>query len=402
MKKQNIFLKLFRLTIIVLFPMFTLALGVTQSCLFASNPRVEIVEPVKDKVWIGVKPIKIEVKDLDMSDIRTMSVYLDGRLIKEFTTPPYSFNYNFGQSPRYRKLEVMATTRNVSGKKHYRHSIKSFYADDFQTVDVMQVVVPVVVTDRRGNYVPGLKKDDFEILEDGIKQDISYFNTSGKSTFHLALLIDISSSMKDKISEVKQVAKTFLKQLLRKDDKAIILFFNHDVFEDSEFTNDVDELANSLSVAIPFGATALYDAIAYSVKLLKSIIGQNIIILFSDGEDNSSTIDPYTLMKIVERSNSVIYSIGRSMDVQTQYQELLKKISNSSGGMTFFFDDVGQLQRLYNIIRRDIQAKYVLQFAPRNSKKQNRFRKLSVKLSEKGKKKYGRKLKLRTMKGYFY
>jgi VWFA-related protein len=368
----------------------------------AAEPRVRIVEPEKDKVWMGVKKIKIEVENIDMSDIRTLSVYLGGRLIKEFTTPPYTFNYNFGQTPRYRKLEVLATTRNVTGKKHFRHSIKSYYADDFQTVDVMQVVVPVVVTDRRGNYVPGLKKGDFTILEDGVQQDVSYFSTSGKSTFHLALLIDISSSMKDKIAEVKTVAKSFLKQLIRRDDKAIVLFFNHDVFEDSEFTNDIGELANSLSVAIPFGATALYDAIAYSVKLLKSIIGQNIIILFSDGEDNSSTIDPYTLMKIVERSNSVIYSIGRSMDVQTQYQELLSKISNSSGGMTFFFEDIGQLEKLYSTIRRDIQAKYVLQFAPRNSKKQNRFRKLTVKLSLAGRKKFGRGLKVRTMKGYFY
>ena len=189
---------------------------------------------------------------------------------------------------------------------------------------------------------------------------------------------------------------------MRRNDKAIILLFNHDVFEDSEFTNDIEELDNSLSVAIPFGATALYDAVAYSVKMFKSIIGQNIIILFSDGEDNSSTIDPYTLMKIVERSNSMIYSIGRSMSINTQYQDLLSKIANSSGGMSYFFDEISQLEKLYNRIRRDIQAKYVLQFAPKNSVKQNRFRKIKVILSAAARAKYGKGIKIRTMKGYYY
>ncbi len=395
-KKLNLFLT------VSLLGLFVISSASMDLSLQAASPKIRIVKPLQDKVWMGVKQIEVEVRDIDPSNVRTVSVYLDGRLIKEFTTPPYRFKYNFGQSPKFMKLEALATTRTTSGKSRLRHSIRSYYADDFHTVNVMQVVVPVVVTDRRGNYLSGLKKEDFIILEDGAKQDISYFSTSGKSTFHLALLIDISSSMKDKIAEVKQVAKTFLRQLLRKDDKAIVLFFNHDVFEDSEFTNDLDELDNSLSVAFPFGATALYDAVAYGVKMFKSIIGQNIIILFSDGEDNSSTIDPYTLMKIVERSNSVIYSIGRGMDVYTQYQDLLKKISTSSGGINFFFEDVEELEKLYTRIRRDIRAKYVLQFAPKNSRKQNRFRKITVGLSAKGRKKYGRGAKIRTMKGYFY
>jgi Ca-activated chloride channel homolog len=186
--------------------------------------------------------------------------------------------------------------------------------------------------------------------------------------------------------------------LMTRDDKAIIVFFNHEVFEDSEFTSDVDELDNALSIALPFGATALYDAIAYSVKLMKSIIGHNIIILFSDGEDNSSAIDPYTLINIVERSNSVIYSIGRKeyMDNYDQYQELLEKISTSSGGMTFFLDDVNEVQKVYHKIRKDIRAKFLLRFSPKDKERRNRFRKITVKMNNhKG-------YKIRTMKGYFY
>ena len=378
-------------------------LGALNICLpaplRAETPTVSITAPEEDRIWIGVKRIKLEFHGIDPAELRSVSVYLDGSLIKELTAPPYSFKYDFGPAPRNRVLEVLARTRD---EKKLRHSVRSYFADDSHTVNVMQVVVPVVVTDRRGNYISGLKKDDFIIMEDGVPQETSYFSTSGQSNFHLVLLIDISSSMKDKIADVKEIAKMFLKQLLRKEDHAIIVFFNHDVFEDSDFTNDIDELDNSLSIAFPFGATALYDAIAYSVKLLKSIIGQNIIIIFSDGEDNSSAIDPYTLMKIVERSNSVIYAIGKQMDDYNQYQDLLKKIATSSGGMPFFFENVADIQKLYQKIRQDIQAKYVLQFAPRNSKQMNRFRKVAVKLTPKAAARIAKRYTIRTMKGYFY
>ena len=365
----------------------------------AESPKIKFLAPIEDRIWIGVKRISLEVQNIDPASLRSVIVYLDGMLIKEFKSPPYSFKYNFGPIPKNRILEVLAL---ATDRTKLRHAMRSYYTDDSHTVNVMQVVVPVVVMDRRGNYISGLQKDDFIILEDDVPQKISYFSTSGQSTFHLVLLIDISSSMKDKIADVKEIAKIFLRQLLRKEDEAIIVFFNHDVFEDSDFTNNVEELDSSLSIAFPFGATALYDAIAYSVKLLKSIIGQNIIILFSDGEDNSSAIDPYTLMKIVERSNSVIYSIGRQIDDYNQYQDLLKKIANSSGGMPFFFDDVNDIQKLYQRIRNDIQAKYILQFAPKKNKPQNRFRKITVKLTTAAEEKISKRLKIRTMKGYYY
>lgn len=359
------------------------------------KPRIRFLSPGNDDIWIGELKIEVEVKGVKPQSLRSVSIYLDGKLVKEFTAPPFRIKYNFGQMPKNRKVEVLV---NLENQTTIREEILSYHLDDSQEVEVLQVVVPAVVTDRRGNYVSDLKKDDFIIIEDGVEQEISYFSKSGRSTFHLVLLIDISSSMRDKIQKVKEVAKQFLRQLMNKGDKAIIVFFNHEVFEDSDFTGDIGELDNALSIAIPFGATALYDAVAYSVKIMKSIIGHNIIILLSDGEDNSSAIDPYTLMNIVERSNSVIYSIGKKeyMNTFDQYQEILQKISVSSGGMTFFLDDVDEVRKVYEKIRRDIKAKFLLRFSPKDKERRNRFRKITVKMkNHKG-------YKVRTMKGYFY
>lgn len=361
-----------------------------------SKPKVTFDSPKHDEIWLGKQQIRISVTGLDAAAIRSLRVFLDGTLLKEFKEPPFVLSHDFGQAPKNRKLKAVA--RDVS-QNIYTREIRSYHFDDAQEVEIVQIVVPVAVTDQWGSYISGLTRDDFVLLEEGMPRQIEYFSVSSKSKFNLVLLIDISSSMKDKIGKVKEAARMFLEELLSKDDRAIIVFFNHDVFEDTDFTNDIDELFNSISVAFPFGATALYDAVAHCVKLLKGVSGRNIVILFSDGEDNSSYIDPYTLIKRVEKSNSVIYSIGKHMDVyeDDQYQDLLRKISTSSGGMTFFFDDVERIREVYAKIRQDIRAKYILQFSPKDTRRRNRFRKITVQL-----KKNGKKYRVRTIKGYFY
>jgi VWFA-related protein len=364
--------------------------------IFSSTPRVWFASPQSDDIWIGKRKIEIKFRDIDPKKIRSVEIYLDGKFLKDFSAPPYMMDYDFGQIPKNRTLKMLV--KDIHKIVILEREINSYQFDDARMVDVAQVVVPVVVTDQNGYYIKDLNKDDFIISEEGVDKEITYFDKKGKTKFNLVLLMDISSSMKDKIGDVKDAAKIFLEALITKKDKAIIVMFNHEVFEDTDFTNNIDELINSLSIAFPFGATALYDAVAYCTKLLKGVPGRNIIILFSDGEDNSSYIDPFTLIKRVERSNSVIYSIGKrtSFYDDIRYQDILKNISVSSGGITFLFDDISDIPTIYREIRRDIKAKYILQFKPQKKGKLKRFRKITV--SVKGKKRY----KIRTIKGYYY
>ena len=363
---------------------------------FSATPRVWFASPQNDDIWVGKKKIEIKFRDIDPKKIRSVEIYLDGKFLKDLSAPPYMMDYDFGQIPKNQTLKVLV--KDIHKIVILEREISSYQFDDARMVDVAQVVVPVVVTDQNGYYIKDLNMDDFIITEEGVDKKITYFDKKGKTKFNLVLLMDISSSMKDKISDVKDAAKIFLEALITKKDKAIIVMFNHEVFEDTDFTNNIDELINSLSIAFPFGATALYDAVAYCTKLLKGIPGRNIIILFSDGEDNSSYIDPFTLIKRVERSNSVIYSIGKrtSFYDDIRYQEILKNISVSSGGITFLFDDISDIPTIYREIRRDIKAKYILQFKPQKKGKLKRFRKITV--SVKGKKRYI----IRTIKGYYY
>ncbi len=370
----------------------------SQEDMKVENPEMKFVSPENNEVWVGKKNIKIKVTGIELKEIQSVELFLDGKFLKEFNNPPFTIRHDFGNSPKNRVLK--AILRDHEGVL-LREEISSYKFDDVQSVNVIEMAIPIAVIDRYGNYVRGLTKDNFELFEDDKPIEISYLNLINrqKGDFHLILLIDISSSMKDKMDYIKDAAKMFLEDLMRKSDKAIVIFFNHEVIEDTDFSNDINELVNSISLAFPFGATSLYDAIAHCINLVKGVSGRNIIVVFSDGEDNSSFIDPYTLMKKAEKSNTEIYSIGKrsySLSSDDQYKTLLEKISRSSGGIPFFFDHVSEVKKVYKKIRKDIQAKYLLYFTPKKKGLIKTFRKIKVKL------KNTKRHKIRTVKGYYY
>jgi VWFA-related protein len=374
--------------------LFLLAIMLIGPAPAQNKPVITIVSPHGEEIWFGKTTVKINVLNLPQDSLHTVEIFLDGRFIKEFRQPPYTFQYDFGYVPQNSTLKALL---RVNNKVVDSAEIKSMSVDDTQEVDVTQILVPVVVTDSHGNYISNLKKEDFILLEGGKPQLINNFSKSGKNHFHLALLIDISSSMKDKIGEVKDAAKHFLQELLSKDDKAIVVFFNHEVFEDTEFSSDFSELSNSISMAFPFGATALYDAVGYCIKLLMGMPGLNIIIVLSDGEDNSSYLDPYTLIKKAEMSNTIIYAIGnRNSSYNDEYQEILKKLSTTSGGMLFFTEESSEIKKIYELIRRDIRAEYILEFSPSKNGKGKRYRPITVKIKNQ------KRVVVRTIKGYYY
>ncbi len=384
-----------RNSIFYMIPVLFVCAGVFFPSPLFSQADVAIDSPKKDDIWLGKREIRARLVSIEADAVKKVEFYLDGALIKEIAAPPYRFTYDFGANPKNRTLQVLV--RGIESVLKVRE-IRSFPIDDFQEVEVSEMVVPVVVTDRKGNYIENLKKEDFVLEVDGHIRPITYFGHSGDTRSHMMLLIDISFSMKDKIGRVKKAAKVFLQELMTPGDRAMVVFFNDEVFEDTEFTDKLQDLEESLEVAIPYGATALHDAVMYALKMLKSIPGHNIIVLFSDGEDNSSYVDPFTLVKRVEKSNAVIYSIGKKMAAEEpdEYQMLLEKISSRSGGQTFFMEDAKDIEKVYSNIRRDIKAQYILQFSQQYLQQLNRFHNVTVRLKDE------KNYSVRTIKGFYY
>jgi Ca-activated chloride channel family protein len=159
--------------------------------------------------------------------------------------------------------------------------------NDVIKVDTALVTLPVSVTDRDGKYIGNLKQKDFKIFEDGVEQDVAYFQPTEKP-FTVALLMDMSGSTKDHLREIQDAAFTFIQQL-RDNDRVMIVAFDDDVHVLAEPTSDRRALRNAIQSAHPGGGTSLYEAVDFVLnQRFNHIEGRKAMVLFTDGVDTTS------------------------------------------------------------------------------------------------------------------
>jgi len=181
---------------------------------------------------------------------------------------------------------------------------------DVVRVDTTLVTVPVSVLDRQGRFVPNLRREDFSVFENGVEQPIAYFEPAEKP-FTVALLLDTSASTHFHLSEIKEAAIAFAKQL-RPQDRVLIVSFNDEVLLLTEATNDVNLIETVIEENANTGnSTRLYDAVDLTVKeRLNKIKGRKAIVLFTDGVDTSSNPATYqSTLREVEELDALIYPI---------------------------------------------------------------------------------------------
>ncbi|MCK5222982.1 MAG: hypothetical protein KAR14_15445, partial [Candidatus Aminicenantes bacterium] len=128
----------------------------SQEDMKVENPEMKFVSPENNEVWVGKKNIKIKVTGIELKEIQSVELFLDGKFLKEFNNPPFTIRHDFGNSPKNRVLK--AILRDHEGVL-LREEISSYKFDDVQSVNVIEMAIPIAVIDRYGNYVRGLTKD---------------------------------------------------------------------------------------------------------------------------------------------------------------------------------------------------------------------------------------------------
>lgn len=186
---------------------------------------------------------------------------------------------------------------------------------DNQPAEVIKVYsnlvsVPVIVSDRDGRYIPGLKREDFKLYDNNTQQALSFFDAA-EEPLNVALLLDTSRSTEGVLDDIKKAAKNFLKEL-RPQDRAMIVCFDYDIHKLSALTSDrkvLEQAIKQAEVGFYFG-TLLNDAVLESIEQdLKPINGRKAIILLTDGEDFGSRTAQSDLLSYAAESDAMIYSI---------------------------------------------------------------------------------------------
>jgi Mg-chelatase subunit ChlD len=182
-------------------------------------------------------------------------------------------------------------------------------AGDVVRVDTTLVSIPVSVMDRDGKYIPNLRKEDFRIWEDGVEQLVAYFASTEKP-FTVALVIDTSGSVKERLQEIQNAAMTFVDHL-RSDDKVMVVSFDDKIrFLTPDPTTDRYAIRGAIDRVAPGSGTRLYDAVDQVMNKMRSIEGRKAIVLFTDGVDTTSKHKTYeSTVSEAEEMDALIYPI---------------------------------------------------------------------------------------------
>ena len=275
-----------------------------------------------------------------------------------------------------------------------------------------RVRLPITVTDKKGNFVPGLTKNDFVILEDKVPQAIETFSDDSGPTLPLfvAVLMDTSPSTAGKLKFQQESAMNFIQTVVKaRKDRVLFGTFDDQVTLLQDFTERLDLLDKAVYGVKKMGKqTALFDAVwEFCDQKMRSVPGRRVLLLVTDGEDTYSRANIRDAIDIAQRTETTIFAISTKAgflstvpgveagQVADKKDRDLQTLADETGGAAFFTGDMLSLERSFTKISKELRAQYLVTYDPTNKKYDGTFRKIDVKLAE------GRgDLKVRTKKGY--
>ena len=280
------------------------------------------------------------------------------------------------------------------------------------TVTIRRVRLPITVTDKKGQFVSGLTKEDFVILEDKIPQAIETFSDDLALTtpLYIAVLMDTSPSTAGKLKFQQESAMNFIHTVVKlRKDRVLFGTFDDQVKMLQDFTDRIDLLDKAVYGVKQMGKqTALFDAIwQFCDEKMRSVQGRRVLLLVTDGEDTYSRANIRDAIDIAQRTETTIFAISTKAgflstvpgveagQVADKKDRDLQTLAEETGGAAFFTGDMVTLERSFTRISKELRAQYLVTYNPTNKNYDGTFRKIDVKLSDRHD-----NLKVRTKRGY--
>jgi Ca-activated chloride channel homolog len=234
-----------------------------------------------------------------------------------------------------------------------------------------------VVTDGNGRFVTGLKAEDFKVYDEDKPQRLTNF-ASENIPLELVAALDVSSSMEDALPAVKRHATDFLAQL-QPADQVTVLGFNDNIFTPARRSTDQATRAKAIARLAPWGGTALYDVIVHALDLLGRQSGRRALLVFSDGDDQSSHASMASVVKRAEASDATVYMIGQGRALRAAgLQQLMRQLATVSGGRAFFSDQEAKLETIFAEIIEDLRHQYLLGYSAPDGARNGSWHRLRV------------------------
>ena len=249
------------------------------------------------------------------------------------------------------------------------------------------VNVGVTVSDRRGTFIEDLDLDDFEVLEDGKKQTLTYFARGSQATaappLHIGLLFDTSGSMGEDIKLARSAAVRFLNTLSDAVDMTLV-DFDTEVRVATYGQKDFPRIVERIRSRQPAGWTAMYDALGVFLDGAAENEGRTILVIYSDGGDTRSTLAFGDVMTLVRASDVTIHTVGflehQSSSARVVQRARLNEIAEATGGQAFFPTTMKDIESAYDKVVAQIRAQYSIGYVSTNPALDGRWRRVAIRL----------------------
>jgi VWFA-related protein len=268
-------------------------------------------------------------------------------------------------------------------------------------VQVNEVNLIFTVTDKKGRFVTGLNRQNFGLLDDGRPPEaVIQFNQQTNLPLRVGIMLDTSSSIRQRFQFEQDSAVEFLLQVLHRNDRAFVEGFDIQTDIAQDFTNNVDLLNQGIRRLRPGGGTALFDALYKTCKdqmLTLQEIGavRRALILVSDGDDNYSRAQESDAIKMCQRADTIVYSISTNISPsKDKGDDVLKAISEATGGQAFYPTRLEDVAIGFRNIEEELRSQYHLVYRPANLKPDGSFRTIYLQATD-------RRYNVRAQKGYF-
>jgi Ca-activated chloride channel homolog len=249
-----------------------------------------------------------------------------------------------------------------------------------------EVNVVFTVTDKHGKRITDLKRGDFSVFDDSKPPaEVRSFDAETNLPLQVGLLIDASSSVRDRFKFEQEAATEFLNQTIRpRYDKAFVVGFDVTPEVTQDFTDNTDLLAKGIHDLRPGGGTALYDALYFACrdKLLKAPKNtpvRRVIILLSDGEDNQSHVTREEAIEMAQRAEAIVYTISTNLSgTKGPGDKVLERIADATGGRAYFPFQIRDVANVFAEIQDELRSQYAISYKPADFKTDGHYRTIEI------------------------
>ncbi len=356
----------------------------------AQRFAVRFVEPRPGGFYQGSLRAQVKVEAPEDHGVDRVELYLGDSRVATLYQPPFVQPLLL---PEAMKTGYVRAVAYLSDGTSAEDLVLLNTSAAVEKMDIRLVELYTHVFDAAGKPVEGLGPGQFRVLEDGVRQTIRRVERVQDTPLRLVTLIDNSASMQPRLEASREAALQFLRRALRPRDEAAVITFNRAPRVAVGLTGNLAALEEGFSGLMAEEETSLYDSLIFSLYYLGGAPGQRAVLLLSDGMDRTSGFHFEDALECARRAGIAVYAIGIDLPQDAAVQRLAR-LATETGGRSFFLEDLGDLDRAYAEIERDLRSRYRISYQSSNTRPGDGFRAVRVEVAKPA-------LEARTISGYY-